>query len=223
MAVKRKGSTASPRTRRPQTSTSKASPAKATSKKPAPEAASEEEAGYVFGKTSLDVGALREIVGILEGTEVTRLSWTNGDEKLVIRRGPGPDRSTTVVHTAGAVSMPGMGLEALSAAAPAATPAPTAAAAAAPAATPAPEPVEKPGHLVTSPFVGTFYAAPAPDQDPFVQLNSNVRKGQVLCIVEAMKLMNEIEADAAGRVTEILVENGQPVEFGQPLFRIETA
>src|SRR5690606_4073592 len=118
-----------------------------------------------------------------------------------------------------------MALEALSgAAAVPAAPAPAQAAAApVAAATPVPEPVEKPGHLVTSPFVGTFYAAPAPDQDPFVQINSNVRKGQVLCIVEAMKLMNEIEADAAGRVTEILVENGQPVEFGQPLFRIETA
>src|SRR5690606_28197637 len=89
--------------------------------------------------------------------------------------------------------------------------------------TPAPEaPTEKPGHIVTSPFVGTFYSAPAPDQPPFVELNGNVRKGQVLCIVEAMKLMNEIEADAAGRVTEVLVDNGQPVEFGQPLFRIET-
>src|SRR5690606_40444797 len=93
MAVKRKGSTASPRTRRPQTSTSKASPAKASSAKSTAEASSEEAPGYVFGKTSLDVGALREIVGMLEGTEVTRLSWTNGDEKLVIRRGPAPDRS----------------------------------------------------------------------------------------------------------------------------------
>jgi acetyl-CoA carboxylase biotin carboxyl carrier protein len=99
------------------------------------------------------------------------------------------------------------------AAAPAA-PAPAPAAAAAPAA-------EKPGHGVTSPFVGTFYRTPAPDQPSFVEVGSVVKKGQVLCIIEAMKLMNEIEADVAGRVAEILVENGQPVEFGQTLFRIE--
>jgi acetyl-CoA carboxylase biotin carboxyl carrier protein len=74
---------------------------------------------------------------------------------------------------------------------------------------------------VTSPFVGTFYRTPAPDQPAFVDVGTVVKKGQVLCIIEAMKLMNEIEADVAGRVAEILVENGQPVEFGQTLFRIE--
>jgi acetyl-CoA carboxylase biotin carboxyl carrier protein len=82
---------------------------------------------------------------------------------------------------------------------------------------------EKKGHLVASPFVGTFYRTPAPDQPSFVEVGSVVRKGQVLCIIEAMKLMNEIEADEPGKVTEILVENGQPVEFGQPLFRVEPA
>jgi acetyl-CoA carboxylase biotin carboxyl carrier protein len=71
--------------------------------------------------------------------------------------------------------------------------------------------------------VGTFYRTPAPDQPAFVEVGANVRKGQVLCIVEAMKLMNEIEAEVAGRVAEVLVENGQPVEFGQALFRIEAA
>ena len=76
---------------------------------------------------------------------------------------------------------------------------------------------------MTSPFVGTFYRTPAPDQQSFVEVGSVVRKGQTICIIEAMKLMNEIEADEAGKVTEILVENGQPVEFGQPLFRIEPA
>jgi acetyl-CoA carboxylase biotin carboxyl carrier protein len=82
---------------------------------------------------------------------------------------------------------------------------------------------EKKGHLVNSPFVGTFYRTPAPDQPSFVEVGSVVRKGQVLCIIEAMKLMNEIEADEPGKITEILVENGQPVEFGQPLFRVEPA
>jgi len=72
-----------------------------------------------------------------------------------------------------------------------------------------------------SPMVGTFYRAPAPDADPYVQVNAHVRKGQVLCIIEAMKLMNEIESDVDGRIVEILVDNSQPVEYNQPLFLIE--
>jgi acetyl-CoA carboxylase biotin carboxyl carrier protein len=75
-------------------------------------------------------------------------------------------------------------------------------------------------HLVTSPFVGTFYRKPNPDSPNYVSLNDKVDKGQVLCIVEAMKLMNEIEADAAGTIVGILVEDGAPVEYGQPLFKI---
>ena len=72
-------------------------------------------------------------------------------------------------------------------------------------------------------MVGTFYRAPSPDADPYAQVNAHVRKGQVLCIIEAMKLMNEIESDVDGRIVEILVENGQPVEYNQPLFLIEPA
>jgi acetyl-CoA carboxylase biotin carboxyl carrier protein len=87
-------------------------------------------------------------------------------------------------------------------------------------AAPAPE---KKGHLITSPFVGTFYRNPSPDQPPYAEVGSVVRKGQTLCIIEAMKLMNEIESEVAGKVAEILVENAQPVEFGQALFRIEPA
>ena len=98
--------------------------------------------------------------------------------------------------------------------APAPAPAPVAAAA-------APPPViEDKAHQVTSPFVGTFYRKPNPDSPNYVSLNDKVDKGQVLCIVEAMKLMNEIEADVAGTVTAILVEDGAPVEYGQPLFKI---
>lgn len=73
---------------------------------------------------------------------------------------------------------------------------------------------------VTSPFVGTFYRSPSPDAPPFVDLGSSVREGQALCIVEAMKLMNEIESDCRGVIAEILVENGKPVEFGQKLFKV---
>jgi acetyl-CoA carboxylase biotin carboxyl carrier protein len=76
---------------------------------------------------------------------------------------------------------------------------------------------------VTSPFVGTFYRSPSPDAPPFVEVGSAIREGQALCIVEAMKLMNEIEADCAGVIVEILVENGKPVEFGQRLFKVRRA
>jgi acetyl-CoA carboxylase biotin carboxyl carrier protein len=80
--------------------------------------------------------------------------------------------------------------------------------------------VDDKAHVVTSPFVGTFYRKPNPDSPAYITLNDKVDKGQVLCIVEAMKLMNEIEADVAGTVTAILVEDGQAVEYGQPLFKI---
>jgi acetyl-CoA carboxylase biotin carboxyl carrier protein len=105
---------------------------------------------------------------------------------------------------------------------------------AAPAAPPLPPPSPAPtvekadksveiGVLLTSPFVGTFYRAPAPEAPPFVDVGQTVRKGQVLCIVEAMKLMNEIESDFDGKILEILVKNAEHVEYGQSLFRIEKA
>ncbi len=78
-------------------------------------------------------------------------------------------------------------------------------------------------HILNSPIVGTFYRAPAPDADPFVEIGSRVKKGQVLCIIEAMKLMNEIESDVDGEILEIYPQNGQPVEFGEPLFAIRTS
>lgn len=82
---------------------------------------------------------------------------------------------------------------------------------------------EKAQHLVPAPIVGTFYRAPAPDAAPFVEIGSRVKKGQILCIIEAMKLMNEIESDAEGVIAKILVENGKPVEYGQALFVVEPA
>lgn len=81
-----------------------------------------------------------------------------------------------------------------------------------------PAPVQ--GHIVTSPMVGTFYRAPSPGADPFSQIGDSVKEGQTICIIEAMKLLNEIEADKAGVIKEVLVENGQAVEYGQPLFVI---
>lgn len=78
-------------------------------------------------------------------------------------------------------------------------------------------------HIVKSPIVGTYYASPSPDAEPFVTVGSHIKQGQVLCIIEAMKLMNEIEADAAGEVARIFVENGHPVEYGEPLFGIRAS
>ena len=77
-------------------------------------------------------------------------------------------------------------------------------------------------HLIKSPIVGTYYSAPSPEAEPFVTVGARVESGQVLCIIEAMKLMNEIESDVAGEVVQVLVENGHPVEYGEPLFGIRT-
>ena len=163
----------------------------------------------------LDVDALRRIVELLETTEVTRLSWRRGPERLLITRGHGPAPIVQVAPSVAPAAFPPMQPVSLASRAAAA-----AEVAPAPGAAPTQD-SDKKGHVVASPFVGTFYRTPAPDQPPFVEVGSVVRKGQVLCIIEAMKLMNEIEADEPGKITEILVENGQPVEFGQPLFRVE--
>ena len=168
----------------------------------------------VESTTGLDVDALRQVIEILETSEVTRLEWTKGDERLFIRRATPAQFVSAPVAVGPAVTVAApapiqVPVPAVQIAAPAAAQAPAAAAPA------------KAGEVVTSPFVGTFYRSPAPDQPSFAEVGSVVKKGQTLCIIEAMKLMNEIESEFSGKVTEILVENGQPVEFGQPLFRIE--
>jgi acetyl-CoA carboxylase biotin carboxyl carrier protein len=152
---------------------------------------------------------VKQLVALIEKTDVMHLAWQRGGEKVVIRRGG-------VVHTA-----------ALAPAAPIAIAAPVAAPLAPVTALPAAalakaeaKPADKPGTMVNSPFVGTFYRAPSPDSPPFVDVGAKVKKGQVLCIVEAMKLMNEIECEVDGTVAEIFVQNATPVEFGEPLFRI---
>jgi acetyl-CoA carboxylase biotin carboxyl carrier protein len=137
---------------------------------------------------------------------------------------------TLTVRRGGATAAPGPAPAAYATPAPHAPahPAPGAlphaiAAPAAPAAAPAAPatPADDKAHVVTSPFVGTFYRKPNPDSAVYVSLGDRVQKGQVLCIVEAMKLMNEIEADVAGTISAILVEDSQPVEYGQPLFKIK--
>jgi acetyl-CoA carboxylase biotin carboxyl carrier protein len=169
--------------------------------------------------TCFTLADVTKLVQALEGTDVRSLVWNRNGEKVVIRRGPAPAPVTQVVtQTAPVAQMIPAPIAPLSA--PVAAPAASSAAASAPAPVKA---AEKPGVIVTSPFVGTFYRAPSPDSPPFVEVGSMVKKGQSLCIVEAMKLMNEIEAEVAGRVAEIYVQNATPVEFGEKLFRIEPA
>jgi acetyl-CoA carboxylase biotin carboxyl carrier protein len=159
----------------------------------------------------LGLDTIQQLVDLLERSSVSRISWRRGSERLVIQRGfpPGPQPASSLPsHAAPAHGHP---LPHASSVGPRVS-------APEPAAAPA---AEKPGVLVTSPFVGTFYRAAGPEQPLFVELGSVVKKGQAICIIEAMKLMNEIESEVAGKVTEILAENGQPVEFGQALFRIE--
>jgi len=161
----------------------------------------------------VDVDKLRAILTALQGTDVTRLTWVSGQETLDVRLGHPP------VAPAVAAPIP-VALAPAPQPAPAAAPPPPAAAAAAPA--PAPKPADdKKTFTVNSPFVGTFYRSASPDSPPFADVGQVVKKGQVLCIVEAMKLMNEIEAEQPGRLTEVLVQNGSPVEYGEPLFRLE--
>ena len=126
---------------------------------------------------------------------------------LTVRRGPVGGAVQMMPQMQMAAPMP-MHMPSAPAAAPAA---------AAPAAAPA---IDDKAHVVTSPFVGTFYRKPNPDSPNYVSINDKIEKGAVLCIVEAMKLMNEIEADVAGTIVSILVEDGSPVEYGQPLFKI---
>src|SRR5690606_27917906 len=139
---------------------------------------------------------------------ISELEITEGDGQVRIVKAPPPAPAPINYH-----AMPAAMMAAPAMAAPAA---PAASAAEAPAAPTLPE-----GHPVLSPMVGTFYRAPQPGADPFVQVGDTVAEGDTLCIIEAMKLLNEIEADKSGRIKAVLVENGQPVEFGQPLFVIE--
>jgi len=147
---------------------------------------------------------VKKLVSLVEKTDVTHIAWTRGGEKVVIRRG--------AVAT---VAAPAQVFHAAPVAAPV-----VAAAAPAAAAPKAEAKADAPGTWVNSPFVGTFYRAPSPDSPAFTDVGQKVKKGQVLCIVEAMKLMNEIECEVDGTVAEILVQNATPVEFGEKLFRI---
>jgi len=148
----------------------------------------------------MDLRKLKTLIDLVAESGVSELEVTEGEDKVRIVKNPAP------------IAAP---LQQVYAAAPAA-PAPTSAAAPAVEAAPA----EPTGHAVKSPMVGTFYRSPTPGADSFVKIGDTVKEGQTLCIIEAMKLLNEIESDKSGVVKEILCENGQGVEFGQALFII---
>ena len=143
----------------------------------------------------MDLRKLKTLIELVESSGIAELEIEEGEERV---------RITRAVASAGPASPP-----ILPAGAPvvAALPVPVA----------PPSPVEAEGHQVKSPMVGTFYRAASPGAKPFVEVGDSVQVGDTLCIIEAMKLMNEIESDQAGVVKQVLVENGQPVEFGQPL------
>jgi acetyl-CoA carboxylase biotin carboxyl carrier protein len=152
----------------------------------------------------MDLRKLKKLIDLVEESGISELELTEGEEKVRISRNL--PNSHAVMHH--------LPPQQMYMAAPAAAPAP---AAAAPAENQAPA-VE--GHVVKSPMVGTFYRSPSPDAKAFVDVGSKVSVGDTICIIEAMKLLNEIEADHGGVIKAILVENGQPVEYGEPLFII---
>jgi acetyl-CoA carboxylase biotin carboxyl carrier protein len=154
----------------------------------------------------LDIRKVKKLIELLEESGIAEIEIKEGEEAVRISRMP---TGQVMSHYAPQYAPPPLP-------APVATvPAPAAAAAPAAAGRGAKE------HVVTAPMVGTFYGAASPGAKPFVEIGSEVKEGQVLCIIEAMKMMNQIESDKAGKVTAIMATNGDPVEFGQPLFVIE--
>lgn len=153
----------------------------------------------------MDIRKVKKLIELLEESGIDELEIHEGEESVRISR----YSQNAPVAAIAPQAVP------VAAAAPAAAPEAAPAAAAAPAAQP-----EVTGHQVKSPMVGTFYTAPSPSSPVFAEVGQNVKEGDVLCIVEAMKMMNQIKADKSGTIEAILVENGQPVEFDQPLFTI---
>jgi len=148
----------------------------------------------------VDIAQIRKLIKLVQSSDLTEIEVTEGDQSVRISRQPsGVVATTTPATSAGAVALPQ------------APPRPSAA--------PAESEVNE-EHTVKSPMVGTYYAAPSPDAEQFVSEGKKVHKGDVLCIIEAMKMMNEIEAEYNGVIDAILLENATPVEYGQPIFII---
>ena len=163
----------------------------------------------------MDIRKVKKLIELLDESGVAEIEIREGEESVRIsRHGPGGSPIQYVqVPYPGPAAVPAPAVPA-----PTAVPAP---ASARPAAEPAPDAGPRPENTVTAPMVGTFYASSAPGAKPFVDIGSEVKAGQTLCIIEAMKMMNQIESDKGGKVVAILAKNGEPVEFGQPLFVIE--
>ncbi|HUL45904.1 MAG TPA: acetyl-CoA carboxylase biotin carboxyl carrier protein [Steroidobacteraceae bacterium] len=157
----------------------------------------------------MDIRKIKKLIELLEESGIAEIEIKEGEEAVRISRMTAPAAGVPVTQV-GHSAAPAAGV-------PARTPeVPATALADAGAAKP------KPGeHVITAPMVGTFYAAPSPGAKPFVEIGDEIKVGQVLCVIEAMKMMNQIEADKAGRIASIMARNGDPVEFGQPLFVIE--
>ncbi len=152
----------------------------------------------------MDLRKLKKLIDLVEDSGIAELEVTEGEEKVKIVKGGAAGREVVMLSpSAVPVSAP---------------PVQTAPAVAAPAAAEAPAVPE--GHIIKSPMVGTFYRAGAPGAKPFVEVGDTVKVGQIICVIEAMKLMNEIECDKDGVVKAIMVENAQPVEYGEPLMMI---
>jgi acetyl-CoA carboxylase biotin carboxyl carrier protein len=154
----------------------------------------------------LDIRKVKKLIELLEESGIAEIEIKEGEEAVRISRMP---TGQVVTHMAPAIA-----------------PSPVAAPAAAPVTALPVATAEAPArraneHVVAAPMVGTFYAAASPGSKPFVEIGTEVKEGQVLCIIEAMKMMNQIESDKAGKITAIMATNGDPVEFGQPLFVIE--
>lgn len=154
----------------------------------------------------MDLRKLKTLIDLVAESDIAELEVTEGESKVrIVKSSGGPQNQVVMMQPS---AMPHT-ISAPAASAPQAASAPLTAA-----------PAEPEGHVIKSPMVGTFYRASAPGNPPFVEVGSSVKQGDTLCIIEAMKLLNEIDTDVAGVIKEILVENGQPVEFGQPLFVI---
>ena len=151
----------------------------------------------------MDIRKVKKLIELLEQSNINELEINEGDESVRISRG-----GTAVTYAAAPAPAPVAAAPAAAPAAPAETEAPT------------PEADALSGHVVKSPMVGTFYSAPAPGSPPFVTVGQKVAAGDVLCIIEAMKMMNQIEADKSGTIGSILIEDGESVEFDQPIVTI---
>jgi acetyl-CoA carboxylase biotin carboxyl carrier protein len=149
----------------------------------------------------MDLRKLKKLIDLVQESGIAELEITEGEEKVKIVKG-GPVSVTAAAPAAAPVTVSEPRAPAPPVSAPPAVDAPAG----------------QEGHVVKAPMVGTFYRSASPDAKPFVEVGQAIKEGETICIIEAMKLMNEIEADASGTVKAILVENGQPVEYGQPLF-----